>query len=62
MEKLFKFTLLLSLISFALSLHFDLSKENKKCYIEELFENSVAVIKYKLWSSPQGVDKCKFQF
>ena len=42
-------------------LHFDLNSESKRCYIEELFTGSVAVIKYKMWSTPDNLEKSKIK-
>lgn len=59
MTRIIKLALVFCLFSFAFSLHFDLSQENSRCYIDELFGNGVAVIKYKIWSTPHGMEKCK---
>jgi hypothetical protein len=58
MAKFLKFILFLVIFHFIISLHFDLSVENKRCYYEELFDHSVAVIKYKIWTSPNNLEKC----
>ena len=60
MKTLLKCLLLFIAIQGMFSLHFDLNTENKRCYIEELFSSSVAVIKYKIWSTPTNVDKSNF--
>ncbi len=59
MIKLLKVTSLICLLLHVSSLHFDLSRENKRCYLEELFDHSVAVIKYKIWTNTTNEDKCK---
>jgi hypothetical protein len=59
MKTLLKCCFLFILINLTISLHFDLNEENNRCYIEELFKGSVAAIKYKIWSTPQNVDKSK---
>jgi len=57
MKTLLKLFFFLFLINLTISLHFDLNQENNRCYIEELFKGSVAAIKYKIWSTPENVDK-----
>lgn len=57
--KTLNFLILFSFISLISALHFDISQEPIKCYYEELFRHSVAVIKYKLWTSPASTQKCK---
>lgn len=62
MKTLFIFTIifLLSLNTQVLTLHFDLSSDHQRCYIEELFKGSVAIIKYKVWSTPNNVEQGNF--
>jgi hypothetical protein len=58
--KILKLFFVLYISNLINSLHFDISTENQRCYYEELFEGSVAIIKFTIWSSPNSVDKCIF--
>ncbi len=57
-----KTIIIISLISVVFSsLKFQLTTKKPRCYIEELFENSVAMIKWKISNLPEDeeIKKCK---
>ncbi len=58
--KNFKLLFLLCFTSLISCFHFDISIENQRCFYEELFKGSVAIINYEIWSTPNSVDKCIF--
>ena len=58
MKTLFSCLVVIFVARSTLSLHFDLTQENNRCFIEELFKGSVAIIKYKIWSNtPEHTEK-----
>ena len=59
MKSLLKLIFLISLCQNIFSLHFDLNEEHVRCYYEDFYKGSVAVIKYKIWSTPNNLEKGK---
>lgn len=49
--------LLLAITSLCNCLHFELMPYEPKCFFEELFEGSVATIKYKIWTDDKDLDE-----